>query len=108
MRHPTGSEDNPAIDDEPLWTAPKIRANKFEQTIAIKWAGWDGRWWVISPDDPTHGRWDDGPDEKFNRGEWIDPTVCPHEDVSLVTNAIRRHQSDIERVLKGLERRPWG
>ncbi|HET6478478.1 MAG TPA: hypothetical protein VFG35_00345 [Actinoplanes sp.] len=95
-------------EDEPLWTPPKIRANKFERTIAIKWAGHGGRWWVISPDDPEHGRWDDGPDTNFDRDEWIDPTVCPHEDIGGLTAAIRRHHSDIEQILKGFQRLPWG
>jgi hypothetical protein len=43
-----------------------------------------------------------------NRGEWIDPTVCLHEDIAGLTAAIRRHHSDIEQILKGFQRLPWG
>jgi len=87
---------------------PKIRANKFEHTIAIKWPGWGGRWWLINPDDPEHGHWNDGPNADFERGEWMDPTACPHGDIRGFTDAIRRRLSEIEPVLKGLEQRSWG
>jgi hypothetical protein len=96
------------VEDEPLWTPPKIRANKFDHSIAIKWAGWGGRWWLVTPTDPPSGHWDNGPDADFDRGEWMDPTTCPHEDIRQLTDAVRRKLREVEGPLKILDSLPWG
>lgn len=91
---------------------PAIRYNRFEQSIAIKWADSD-YWYRIEPEAMIYGdlgdrcrtmkgAFNDTPNE-----EWIDPFADPRPDIRRWTEPMRRQLQDALRMLDNAEQHPW-
>lgn len=91
---------------------PEIRVNRFEQSVAIKWAD-DETWYRIDPDAMIHGpdtdrfkvrpgAFADTPD-----AEWINPFEDPRPDIRRWTEPIRSELRSALRFLDNAEQHPW-
>jgi hypothetical protein len=90
----------------------EIRYNRYEGSIAIRWAG-DENWYRIEHDDLRYGdaerrflvgphAFEGTPDE-----EWIDPFQDPRPDIRRWTGPIRAQLRSALTMLDAAERHPW-